>query len=297
MSEKNTYGPEDIEELLREKAFNELYPEEKEYVLKHVSGEEEYSQLQATLGSVMDSSRDNEFAPPDPKVKEALMNEFRLQHQQQTGRPTWSLNSLFNWIGSPVLRYAVPSLALILLVLGLWWIFPSDSLNEKAIAVVQEEESEPITKELDSAADVLTPKESEEELFAPSDFDQSEYSESESPSNEESISAYSDEGDDISLRGESAESMHDEMELDDEPYYDQDVEFLSDESIVVESVEEMEELIEEDMAAAPEAIAAERAITTVSRAGSISKMSAESEIEDQSLKLSILSIGLLYTAK
>ena len=36
MSDKQVYDPEDIESLLIHKEFEELYPAEKEFVLKHI---------------------------------------------------------------------------------------------------------------------------------------------------------------------------------------------------------------------------------------------------------------------
>jgi hypothetical protein len=39
MKDPLKYDPEDIESLLKHKTFSELYPEEREFILKHIAHE------------------------------------------------------------------------------------------------------------------------------------------------------------------------------------------------------------------------------------------------------------------
>lgn len=301
MNEKYTYGPEDIEELLRSKAFDELYPEEKEYVLKHVSGKEEYSQLQDTLSNLVDSEEGKAFRPPDPKVKEALLKEFRVQHRQESGRPTWSLNSLFKWIENPLLRFAIPSLAIVVLMIGLWWVFPNDSLSEKAVAVIVEE-SDPMLEESDNSTNVVIPTEAEEVSTISPYKEELPDSEAESPSDKEYQlrESSADEEyplgieDDVKTSEEQAGLTSYAMEMDEELSLDDDVGSFSDGIELAESAEEMSEPIEGNLIAAPEVMSSERAVSTLSKSGSVAAMRIESE---QELELNGLVIGLLYTAQ
>ena len=45
----HTYEPEDLERLMRTKAFEELLPEERDFVLRHVENSDEYKQVRQLM--------------------------------------------------------------------------------------------------------------------------------------------------------------------------------------------------------------------------------------------------------
>ncbi|NND94095.1 MAG: hypothetical protein HKN45_04470 [Flavobacteriales bacterium] len=83
------YGPEDIEQLLLDKEFSDLLPEEKTYVLKHIEGETEYDHMRELLLGIASSNKD--LVPP-PALREVLITA----HERHYKRPSFKvwLNSL-----------------------------------------------------------------------------------------------------------------------------------------------------------------------------------------------------------
>jgi hypothetical protein len=101
MKEELKYDPEDIESLLKHKAFAELYPEEKSFVLKHISNEDEYENLRSTLLEIQAMHRDQEWYDPDPQLKDELMASFAAENRG--GFRIW-LNTLFVRPELPIYR-------------------------------------------------------------------------------------------------------------------------------------------------------------------------------------------------
>lgn len=101
MKEEIKYDPEDIESLLQHKAFSELYPEEKSFVLKHINNEEEYENLRTTLLEIQSIHRDQEWFDPDPQLKEELMASFAAENKG--GFLIW-LNTFFRAPELPIYR-------------------------------------------------------------------------------------------------------------------------------------------------------------------------------------------------
>ena len=91
MERREHYDPEDIESLLQERGFDELLEEERAYVLRHLTGREEYEAMRALLYQVRDDERTHPPIQADADVKTAVMATFRAQQQ-----PQWRiwLNSL-----------------------------------------------------------------------------------------------------------------------------------------------------------------------------------------------------------
>lgn len=111
MKNERKYDPEDIESLLLHKQFNELYPEEKEFVLRYIDGPDEYESMRKTLFDVMDASHNGEWMEPDASLKQELLNEF---NREKKSRFVVWLNSFFlfpevRWYRQPVLQFAVVS--------------------------------------------------------------------------------------------------------------------------------------------------------------------------------------------
>ena len=73
MKEELKYDPEDIESLLKHKAFAELYPEEKSFVLKHISNEDEYENLRSTLLEIQAMHRDAQARGDSPGMANAIL--------------------------------------------------------------------------------------------------------------------------------------------------------------------------------------------------------------------------------
>lgn len=91
MERREHYDPEDIESLLQERGFDELLEEERAYVLRHLTGREEYEAMRALLYQVRDDVSKQPPLQADADVKTAVMAAFRAQQQ-----PQWRiwLNSL-----------------------------------------------------------------------------------------------------------------------------------------------------------------------------------------------------------
>ncbi len=105
MERRERYDPEDLESLLHERGYNELLDEERAYVLRHLSGKEEYESMRALLLNLRRNEMDRPSISGDEAMRESVLRSFREQH-----RPQWRiwLNSLgalleppksegFNW--------------------------------------------------------------------------------------------------------------------------------------------------------------------------------------------------------
>lgn len=92
MKPQYKYDPEDIESLLLNKAFEDLYPEEKEFVLRHVETAEEYESLRKTIFELHKNTDGEDWLEPDSKLKKELLAEFASE--EKSGFRIW-LNSLF----------------------------------------------------------------------------------------------------------------------------------------------------------------------------------------------------------
>ncbi|MBK9148650.1 MAG: hypothetical protein IPM12_12645 [Flavobacteriales bacterium] len=122
MERREHYDPEDIESLLQTRAYDALLDEERAYVLRHLSGRDEYEAMRALLNDVRDDDRRRAPITADPQLRADLLGIFRSEN-----RPQWRiwLNSVgaFIWpketsdLWRPALAFA--SLAL-LIVAGVW---------------------------------------------------------------------------------------------------------------------------------------------------------------------------------
>ena len=132
MKEEIKYDPEDIESLLQHKNFSELYPEEKSFVLKHISNEEEYENLRTTLLEIQSIHSDQEWFDPDPQLKEELMASFAAENRN--GFRIW-LNTLFRAPELPFYRRPAYQLAFgLALLIGGVLFFQSNKKEETLFA-------------------------------------------------------------------------------------------------------------------------------------------------------------------
>lgn len=159
------YDPEDIESLLLHKQFHELYPEEKEFVLRHLGSPEEYESLRKTLFEVRDASRNDEWIEPDARLKRDLMTEF--SREKRGGFFVW-LNTLFAapsrpWYQQTGWQVSLASLALLVGLVVLW-----PRPNTATLAAL--DNREPATSAADSTVEGGARKEEEATLEKPIAF-------------------------------------------------------------------------------------------------------------------------------
>ncbi|MDZ4822152.1 MAG: hypothetical protein SH856_01710 [Flavobacteriales bacterium] len=126
------YDPEDIESLMMNKGFDELYPEEKNFVLQHLEDEDEYESIRKTLFEVQLDSRNNKWLEPDASIRKNLMAQFSTEHKR--GFFIW-LNSLFamperSWGMRPAYVLVIASVVIVAGVL----FFMNQSGNQSLIA-------------------------------------------------------------------------------------------------------------------------------------------------------------------
>ena len=119
-----TYQPEDLERLLRTKEFNGLLPEERAFVLQHVSNEKEFNELKMLLGNI--ESSEHEMQDPPASVWKNLKKEF---NQQKPSRFKVWLNILFpplpKWSGFRTVSFSLVGMAAI--VGAVIWFVPKDN--------------------------------------------------------------------------------------------------------------------------------------------------------------------------
>ncbi len=149
MKGEHTYDPEDIESLLMHKQFNELFEEERNFILQHVEGEEEYESLRKTLYELHNVAFESELIDPDPSIKAAIMKEFASE--RKGGFMVW-LNSLFSfpeviWYKQPAFKLALVSACII----GISFLFVYNRNSETSIAENKSVEENSITTLLDVA--------------------------------------------------------------------------------------------------------------------------------------------------
>lgn len=145
MDKNFTYNPEDIEELLMNKSFDELLFEEKEFVLNHVESEQEYKELRNTLLSIKKYSDEQDQLVVPHRIKSELM---KLMEQKQRPFGWFNLNSfgafLFpsgvSFYRKPGIQFASLSLMLLFVInIGLDRI--ENQSGKLAINTIKEERS------------------------------------------------------------------------------------------------------------------------------------------------------------
>jgi cbb3-type cytochrome oxidase subunit 3 len=136
MKMNRSYDPEDIESLLRHKHFRDLYPEERSFVMLHLSGEEEYESMKKMLQQLITPHSDQEMEDPDPSIKNNVMAVIR---EAKKKRFTIWLNSLFVMAERPWYRQTGLQLAMAIFIVGFGVIafWPSGKNNHQELAVLQ----------------------------------------------------------------------------------------------------------------------------------------------------------------
>ncbi len=86
MERRELYDPEDIEQLLIERAYDDLLEEERSFVLRHLTGRAEYEAMRALLLRVHEDERPAGSLDADPEVRTHVIDVFRAQQ-----RPQWRI--------------------------------------------------------------------------------------------------------------------------------------------------------------------------------------------------------------
>lgn len=144
---QHNYQPEDIEALLAEKSFRELYEEEKRFVLEHLSSPQEYEQMRETLLSIRGASGEDQSSGTlhtSPRVKEELMAAFEKERKKRAVL-WWNSVSLgfrnMLRLDLPVMRLA---LGTVVLLLGVWVVFRVVAIkNQPQPVFVKQENVQP----------------------------------------------------------------------------------------------------------------------------------------------------------
>lgn len=143
MVPRETYDPEDIESLLSERSFDELLAEERAFVLRHLSGREEYEHMRRLLHQVRADERGpRDLLEPEDAVREHVLQVFRDRQQ-----PAWRiwLNSVQAFLvperAAAAWRPALALAAVALLLTGAVVVYQRlSNANEAQVAVVETKE-------------------------------------------------------------------------------------------------------------------------------------------------------------
>jgi len=126
------YQPEDLERLLRTKEFNGLLPEERTFVLQHVSNNDEFNELKMLLGKI--ESSEHEMQDPPAAVWKNLKKEFNAQKPSRF--KVW-LNILFpplpKWSGFRTVSFSLVGMAAV--VGAIVWFVPSEKKSDQFASV------------------------------------------------------------------------------------------------------------------------------------------------------------------
>jgi len=183
MKTPTPYDPEDIESLMIHKSFDELYPEEREFVLRHVDNRTEYESMRLILTELLDPSREVEWLEPDPSIRANLLAQFA--REEKGGFRIW-LNTLFAslntpsqvWYQRPAVRLSFAGIAILIAVV---LVLPKDETRfaelKKEVKGLTTAPSESVEESADSilpaAPGLVTPvettvaEESPEEPYSP----------------------------------------------------------------------------------------------------------------------------------
>ena len=165
MKTKNHYQPEDIEALLAEKAFHELYADEKKFVLEHLDSAKEYEQMRETLLSIRGAAGEDQSSKPlhtSPRVKKELMAAFEKEKKK---RALFWWNS-FGLFLRTSLRFDLPlvrfGFAAVVLLLGIWIVFRmnGNSTDNNPVLVKNEKQALPSENPVKQNPLVLAPADS-----------------------------------------------------------------------------------------------------------------------------------------
>lgn len=156
MNKSTKYDPEDIESLMLHKSFEELYPEEKEFVLRYIDSKEEYNSMRDTLAMVKDSNTLDSPIEPKENIKEDLLAAF--QTEKKKGFIVW-LNGILPFSSSakepfywrPMFQVGLTSL---ILLLGLGYFLWQNNPTEDGKNIAELKEKTEKTEKTENKSEV-----------------------------------------------------------------------------------------------------------------------------------------------
>ena len=143
MERRETYDPEDIESLLNERSFDELLEEERAFVLRHLSGREEYEAMRGLLHQV----RTEEQGPHEPIAADPHIREHVLKVYRERQMPSWRiwLNTVQAFLlpgeAKAFWRPALAIATVLLLVTGGVLVYQRMSNTEETLVAALEEKA------------------------------------------------------------------------------------------------------------------------------------------------------------
>jgi hypothetical protein len=164
MKQFEKYDPEDIESLLLNKQFAELYPEEKEFVLRHLSDEEQYNSMRKMLIEIREISQSDDLLTPDTSIKKNLMAQFESERK---GRFTIWLNSLFAAPDLPWFRQTGVQMAfgIGVVLIGVWGILQWNN-NDAPVALAEVRKEENKTDTTATSSEAIQAIENEQQMVS-----------------------------------------------------------------------------------------------------------------------------------
>lgn len=235
MKRKFKYDPEDLESLLLNKKFEELYPEEKDFVLKHMESAEEYASMRKTLLSIVDHSESGHTLKPKNSTKKALLREF--ESERAGGWWVWLNTAFLPFSRRPVLSYSTLA---VLLIAGVLFFFNRPETDKVLLA-----DNKELTKEKE---DEKKPVEEATQSEKNENEDNSSEPLKELPQQEENETKVLEKrqaevANDSPGREESLANNADQRELDlaEEPEVAEDVELSTKDFVIEEGPKEVAE--------------------------------------------------------
>ncbi|MBS1548139.1 MAG: hypothetical protein JSU02_12330 [Bacteroidetes bacterium] len=83
MERNERYDPEDLEQLMLERSFDELLEEERAFALRHISSRAEYERMRNLLRHLQESGGSTPAPEAHPRVREHVLAAFHAQQQPQ----------------------------------------------------------------------------------------------------------------------------------------------------------------------------------------------------------------------
>ncbi|MBL0126869.1 MAG: hypothetical protein IPP83_05295 [Flavobacteriales bacterium] len=150
MERREHYDPEDIENLLQERSYDELLEEERAYVLRHISGRAEYEAMRQLLGQVREDDRRREPITVEPEIRDHIMAAFRANQRPQwrvwlnsIGGLLWPKELSAMWKENRLLRPALAFASLALLIVAGVWMIQTATNNKESAQVAELKKEEP----------------------------------------------------------------------------------------------------------------------------------------------------------
>lgn len=84
MDKNRKYDPEDLEHLMLNKSFDQLLPEEKQFVEQHVDSADEYESMRAMLLEIIEISEERTGIKPNPAIRKRLIKQFKAENSKRT---------------------------------------------------------------------------------------------------------------------------------------------------------------------------------------------------------------------